>query len=83
MTHEKKDLVVKLLAESHPCNTSNDFSLSIIRGWNKNYHIYVYPNEDHPFFTEYCIQALLGIAQVMNLNIAFRTINDVTICSLS
>lgn len=83
MTKEKRDLVVKLLAASHPTNTSNGFSLSIEGGWTNHYHISVYPSDYYPFFTEYGIEALLGLAQVMNLNIAFRTTNGVTICSLS
>lgn len=72
-----------MLAEGHPCNTSNDYSLSIEFRYYGDCVINVYPNEHYPFFTEMAIEHLLGIAQALGCSICFETQNGVTICRLS
>ena len=77
------EMAKAMLAEGHPCNTSNDYSLSIYLPYYGDWEINVYPSEHYQFFTEMAVEHLLGISQALGCRLCFMTKNGVTICRLA
>jgi hypothetical protein len=77
------EMAKAMLAEGHPCNTSNDYSLSIYLPNYGGWQINVYPSEHYPFFTDMAVEHLFGIAQALGCRLCFQTENGVTICRLA
>lgn len=76
------EMAKAMLADGHPCNTSNDYSLSIYHPNYGGWEIKVYPSERYPFFTDMAVEHLLGISQALGCQLCFKTENGVTICRL-
>lgn len=73
MTKEKKDLVLWSLANSHPWNTSNDYSVSIVRycwGTQVDYEVNVFPADGFPWFIDMAIEHLLAISNAFNVRLS-------------
>lgn len=72
MTYETYKTVLQALANGHPCNTSNDFSI-VVENWNWNqkddYRLWIFPSEFYPFFTDCHLRCLTAIAEVYNIHL--------------
>lgn len=84
MTYETYKQVIQALANGHPCNTTNDFSVSIdeftFKGVTR-YSLDVFPNEHYPFFTSSCLIELLAIKEVFGVTLCMTTRNGCVIAS--
>lgn len=85
MTYETYKTVLQALANGHPCNTSNDFSVSVhsfIWKNNERYSMVIFPSEFYPFWTESALVILLGISQVYNVHLSMNINNGVVTAHL-
>ena len=85
MTTKTLNQVKEALASAHPCNTSNDYSLSIhLRSWgDKEHHsVTVYPSGSFPFFTEMQVLPLLALTKVFDCRVTFKAKNGVVVCDI-
>ena len=64
---------MQVLSEAHPCNTSNDFSISVHKsGWDDidyNYLV-IFSNLSCKSFTEMALQLFLSIAVLFPVHIS-------------
>lgn len=86
MTYETYKNVLLALANAHPCNTSNDFSIVVEnRSWKdyESYSLVIFPSEFYPFWTVSALCILLGIAKVYNVNLSMQIDNGVVTAHIS
>ena len=76
MTLQQQEMLLWALANGHPCNTSNDYSVSIVKNdWAEpiDYDVTVFPAAGRPFFIDMAVDHLLGIAKALNLHFSFES----------
>lgn len=82
MNKEKKDLVVGALANGHPCNTSGDYSVSIVRdcwGTQVDYEVNVFPADGSPWFIDMAIEHLVAISIACYVHFSIHSCHGVPV----
>lgn len=82
MTKEKKDLVLWSLANGHPCNTSEDYSVSIVRlCWRDSvyYELNVFPADGRHWFINMAVEHLLAIGTACNVSFSIISCHGVPV----
>ena len=86
MTYETYKQVLQALANGRPCNTTNDFSVSVhdfTYGGNTRYSLEVFPCEHYPWFTTSSLVCLMAIAEVFRVTLCMTTKHGCVIASFS
>ena len=71
MTYETYKTVLQALANGHPCNTSNDYAVSVRSyTWQgvEHYYLTIFPSEHFQFWTEVPMRAFMALAEVYDLH---------------
>lgn len=82
MTKEKKNMLLWALANGHPCNTSCDYSVSIVRCWygdQVDYDVNVFPAGGRPWFIDMAIEHLLAISVAMHFHFSIHCVQGVPV----
>lgn len=84
MTEEKKNLVLWSLANGHPCNTSEDYSVSIVRQcWRDSvdYEVNVFPADGRPWFIDMAVEHLLAISNAFYVRLSIDSRHGVPVAN--
>ena len=79
MTQEKLQMAKWMLENGHPCNTSEDYSLSIKKEWEDDYSICIYPADGLKWWTEIKMAHVISIRNALNLTLLIRAINEIPV----
>lgn len=82
MTKETLNVALYALVNGEPCNTTNDFSVSVqnhLYAKEHKYSLAIYPNTKFAFFTEMHISFLMAVAQAVNGLFAIHVRNGVPV----
>lgn len=82
MTKEQKDMLLWALANGHPCNTSDDYSVSIKRhDWADPvyYDVDVYPAGGRPWFIDMAVEHLLAISVALHVRFSIHCVHGVPV----
>lgn len=78
--------VMQVLSEAHPCNTSNDFSISVHKcQWDDiDYNrVTIFSNLSCKSFTEMALRLFLSIAEILPVHISLDCKHGVPVVELS